>query len=174
MRTRILLALLGSAVLNGVALAVGRGGFLHVVAVLGCALYVGVPALAVWTCAYALENRFRLAGRIARVAMLVASVSVSTLLSLLPGREMAKRDIATAKAYCDSLISQIEQHHQTRGVYPPDLAPFWRQGDGPHLVRHSLHYWSDGAQYTFTFSDPRGMMNFVSYRSSDRSWAEWH
>jgi hypothetical protein len=159
---------------NVVALMVGRGYFIHWFAVLVIAIYVGAPAMVLGGCAYLLRKRFRFAGQLARVSIFISIVSVSTLISLLPGRELAKHDIAAGKAFCDSLISQIERDKRTRGAYPPDLSAIWRRGDGPRLVRKDLHYWSDGVQYEMTFGDPRGIMNFVSYSSMNPHWSEWH
>jgi hypothetical protein len=173
-RLIVCVGVLAAVAFNVVALVVGRGYFIHWFAVLVIAVYVGAPALVLGGCAYLLRKRFRFAGQLARVSVLVSIVSASTLISLLPGRELAKHDIATAKAYCDALISQIEQHKRTRGVYPPDLSAFRRQGDGPRLVRRNLHYWSDGVHYEMTFGDPRGIMNFVSYGSMNPRWSEWH
>jgi len=174
MRLIVSVGVLAAVAFNVVALVIGRGYLLHSLAVLAIAVYVGAPALVLGGCAYLLRKRFRFAGQLARVSVLVSIVSASTLISLLPGSELAKHDIATAKAYCDTLISQIEREKRAHGVYPPDLSAFWRQGDGPRLVRRGLHYSSDGVQYEMTFGDPRGIMNFVSYRSINPGWSEWH
>jgi hypothetical protein len=174
MRLVVSLTVLASVGLNAVALLIGRGSFFHWVVVLAIAFYVAAPAMVLGVFAYLLKNRFRLAGQVARIAIIVSIVSASTLISLLPARALAKHDIDAAKAYCDGLIRKIELEKRANGVYPTDLSAFWHQGDGPWLLRRGLQYWSDGGQYEMTFGDPRGIMNFVSYRSMNSSWSEWH
>lgn len=180
MRMIVSVGVLASALLNGVALAAGRGSFIHWFAVMVIATYVGVPALVIGACSYFLRNRFLFAQRLARVAALVAVVSASTLVSLIPGRELVKGDIAAAKKYCESLIPEIDEYQRAHGAYPLDISLIPQSGEVPRLLRGSqsrgefCQYWSDGSEFSFNFGDPRGIMNFIGYNSHVRRWSEWH
>ena len=45
------------------------------------------------------------------------------------------------------------------------------RGEVPRLLRGSqCYYSSDGSEFTFNLTDPRGMMNFIGYNSRTRRW----
>jgi hypothetical protein len=104
---------------------------------------------------------------------LVAVISASTLISLLPGNALAKRDIAAAKTYCESLIPEIDAYQRAHGAYPLDISLITRSSDVPRLLRGFRYYLSDGSEFSMSFVDPRGIMNFIGYNSHVRTWSEW-
>ena len=168
------LVVVASALLNGVAIVAGRGSFYHLLAVLGAAIYVGVPALIGFVCSRLVRERVPLARRLAPVAGAVALVSASTLLSLVPGAAVARRDIAAARSYCESLIPAIDEYQRTHGAFPSNIVFVAKDREVPRLLRGVTYYWSDGTEFTINFGDPRGMMNFIGYNSETRRWSEWH
>ena len=174
MRANVFFAVLASALVNAVAIAAGRGSFAHYLAVFALGIYVGVPAAVICLCSWLVRDRFPFAGRMARGAGLVACVSASALLSLVPGTALAKRDIAAARSYCDSLIPAIDQYQRTHGVFPSNIVFVAKDREVPRLLRGVTYYWSDGNEFIINFGDPRGMMNFIGYSSETRRWSEWH
>lgn len=173
MRRLIRLSVAAAVGLNAVATLAGRGSFPQMIVVVGTAAYIGLPALIVSLVLYALRSRYGRARSVAVVAAAVAAVALSLLTSLPLGHLVANRDLAGAKAYCERIIAGLEEHKQTTGAYPPDVARWWTSGDGPPLLRHSLSYSTDGGDFELTFVDPRGLMGYVSYRSRERRWVEW-
>jgi len=162
---------IGSVVLNGLALLVGRGSFGHEFVVLVVAIYAGGAALFVAACAYPLRNRSLFARRLARGAALVAVVSASAPISLVPGRYLARRDIAAAKKRCESLIPQITEYRVAHGVYPRNISV--AASDEVSGLARACAYASDGAHFSFTLGDPRTIMTFIGYESRTRQWSEW-
>ena len=110
----------------------------------------------------------------ARIAVGVFVLTASLIISLIPGKALAKHDIAAASTYCESLIPSIDRYRQEHGVYPLEIATVAQGEDMPRLLRNTRFYWSEGPAYGFNFGDPRGMMNFVGYNSHTRLWDEWH
>ena len=172
--TRRLTGIVGLALLlNVVATCVGRGSFAHALVVLLAAVYVGFPLLVVGLILWSLRRRWPRTRGAALVAWAIAAIGLSLAASLWPGHRLAETDIAEAKAYCEQLAAQIEQHKQTAGTYPPDLSALRNAGEGPRLLRDTLSYSSDGAQFELSFVDPRAILGGLSYRSADRRWVEW-
>lgn len=162
-----------SVLLNGLAIWFGRGSFVHLLAAIVVAAYVGLPAFIAGTLFYALRARYVRARTIATIAWTVAAIALSMLVSLWPGQRLAARDIEEAKAYCEALALRLEQRKQAAGTYPSDLGGLHERGNGPRLVRQSLFYSSDGRQFELLFADPRGLMEGLAYHSGDRRWVAW-
>ena len=173
MRRLILGAFAAAVVLNLLLTVFGRGSFFHTILAVGIAAYAGLPAFIAGTVFYALRARYRRAQRISVLCWTVSAVAVSLLVSLWAGTYLALRDIADAQDYCDAIVVRLDEVHQSTGHYPSDLSAVRHDGDGPRLVRQSLSYSSDGNQFELTFSDPRGIMNGLAFRSRDRRWVEW-
>ena len=109
MRNTMLLKLaLVSALLNAGMVILGRGSWLHTVAVLFGGIYVGLPALFLGGCGYLTGYR----KDVARIAVAVFVLTASLVISLIPGRVLVKHDIAAARAYCESLMPGIDRYRQ--------------------------------------------------------------
>jgi hypothetical protein len=174
MRNKVLW-ILAAAFLNAGIAVVGRGSFSHTFAVLAAGIYIGFAALILAGCGYVFGQRFAWVRLIGRIALVVFVLTESLLISLIPGRLLANRDIAMAKTYCESLIPVIDRYRQEHGAYPLVLATVVQGGDVPHPLRRGRFYWSDGKTYSFDIGDPRGMMNnFVGYSNQTRRWSNWH
>ena len=170
MRTILLILASVSALLNAGMVILGRGSWLHTVAVLAAGIYVGLPALFLGGCGYLVGYR----KDVARIAVAVFVLTTSLVISLIPGRALVKHDIAAARTYCESLMPGIDRYRQEHGVYPLTIAVVAHGENMPRLLRNTSFYWSDGLTYGFNFGDPRGMMNFAGYNSQTRQWDEWH
>jgi hypothetical protein len=166
-------AVIASAVLNALAVFVGRGSFVHMLAVAVVTLYIAGPALVVAACAFLLRKRVAAARGLAYGAAIAACALASTLVSLWPGREIAKHDIEVAETRCESLIPPIEDFQRVRGVYPSAIATMTERPD-MRRIGQDCQYWSDGSSFHFNLGDPRGIMNFIGFDSRTRRWSEWH
>lgn len=166
-------AVIASAVLNALAVFVGRGSFVHMLAVAVVTLYIAGPALVVAACAFLLRKRVAAARGLAHGAAIAACALASTLVSLWPGREIAKHDIEVAETRCESLIPPIEDFQRVRGVYPSAIATMTERPD-MRRIGQDCQYWSDGSSFHFNLGDPRGIMNFIGFDSRTRRWSEWH
>jgi hypothetical protein len=163
-----------AALLNGGLAVIGRGGVIHTLSVLAVGIYIGLPALIVVGCGFGFGDRFAWVRKMGRIALVVLVLTESLFISLIPGRILLKHDIAAAKTYCESLIPVIDKYRREHGVYPSVLGTVQQNREVPRLLRDRVFYWSDGKVYGFDFSDPRGFMNFVGYRSETRNWFNWH
>lgn len=175
MRRLVALAALAGLLLNGLAIWLGRGSFVHTIGVIAIAAYVGLPALIAGILFYALRSRYGRARTIGIAAWTVSIVALSGLLSLWPGRALADHDVAEAKAYCEQLAARLDALRQQTGRYPADLSTLRAAAVEPRLVRESLSYSSgaDGATFELAFTDPRQLMTGLAYHSGDRRWVDW-
>lgn len=153
---------------------VGRGSFLHWVAVMALLAYVAVPALVVAGVAMSLCRKWKAGSITARLAGTVALVAASTIVSLWPGSILRNHDIRAAKGYCESLVPKLEAFHRAHGSYPSSVEPVADTSHLPRLLRGSQFYHSDGREYSFLFSNPARMMNFIEFSGAMKSWSEWH
>lgn len=172
-RRFVVAAVLLAVALNVAAALLGRGSFAHLILVMVASIYVAPPLFAAGIGLWVMRRRFPTARPFAIVAWTLAAIALSSAVSLVAGSRLSSRDIAEAKVYCEELAARLDEHKRAVGTFPADLSRFRHDADGPRLIRHSLSYWSDGAQFQLTFANPRGLLNGLSYRSSDRRWVEW-
>jgi hypothetical protein len=151
---------------------IGRGTFVHDVASLMFAIYIGAPALLVGFTTFMFRRRSEVAKRVAMIMGTIVFAAISSLLSLPIGAVIADHDVADAERYCESLIPQLESYKRAHGTYPRALAPSIHLDDEPRLLRRSLHYSSDGTTFSFSFDDSRGLLNFREFSSETRRWSD--
>ena len=175
MRRPLLIAGVTALVLNVLFTFIGRGSFIHLVMVLGLVLWIASPVLllAAVTMVVATRMEKRLYAKAAYVVLLASLVMWSLSISILTGDVVRERDIARAKAYCESLIPALERHRGQRGSYPQTLEGISLAKEHPRLLIGSAFYRSDGEAYCFDFGDPGRLMGYVAYDSTRREWHEW-
>ena len=162
-----------AALLNVAMVVILRGGFGHTVLAGIVALWLGIPAVLVGGAVYAVGHHSQRARRIGARIAVCGVVCISGIISIPPGNWLLGRDIAAAELYCEPLIVQIDAYYRTHGSYPPDLSAFHDDRHRPLLIG-SLRYWSNGSTFGLDINDPRGMMNWIGYSSTDRQWRAWH
>jgi hypothetical protein len=164
-----------SALLNVALLLVLRGGFGHMVIAMAFAVWLGIPGVLVGGSVYAVWHHSLPARRIGRGIVVFGAVCISGLISLAPGYWLVERDIAIAQRYCEALTVQLDDYKRVHGEYPPDLSQIRRDPTVPRLVIiGGMGYWSTGSTFALNINDPRGMMNWIGYSSTDRQWRRWH
>ena len=168
MRSRHLVPLSIAVIVNVVLIFVGRGSFLHMVGVMGLVVWVALPAGAVAGLLYFMKRR----GRFARVTFAIACVALSTIVSAVGGTFLLQHDIAQAKAFCESLVPKLEQHRAKTLSYPDRIEAIDRRTP-PRLLRDGDYYSGSPNAYSFSFSDPGGMMNGFAWDSHAGRWEEW-
>ncbi len=176
MRNSLLIAAGAAIALNILATFIGRGSFLHVVSMLGLAVWVVGPMLlsAAVVMVVAAKLRERKYFRVAYVLFLGLLVLGSLSISAYFGHFVRERDIAHAKRYCESLVPALDRHKNQHGQFPVSLDSTGRSGGVPRLLRGKSFYTSDGEEFRFEFGDPGALMAFVAYNSNQRAWYTWH
>jgi hypothetical protein len=161
-----------AAILNVVLIFVGRGSFLHLVGVMGAVVWVALPAGVISGLLRFVTRRNGAPNRFARVTLAIMCVALSTVVSAVAGSFVLQRDIAQAKAFCESLIPKLEQHRAKTLSYPDRLESIDRRTP-PYLLRSRPYYTGSPNAYSFSFDDPGGMMNGFAWSSDANRWEEW-
>lgn len=106
------------------------------------------------------------------VLLLSGIVAVAGLMALaLPvNRFIQDSAVSAAKAYPDLIAPLLEEYRQQHGAYPSSLDQLPSHPRIPRLLRSSYGYRSDGQHYTFTFSQPGGMIDVWDYSSETHMW----
>jgi hypothetical protein len=72
-----------------------------------------------------------------------------------------------------SLLPALDDYKHAHGTYPRDLKVVSGKHELPRMLRDFPYYWTDGAEFHFTFLDPSGMMNGFEYSSRSKRWAKF-
>jgi hypothetical protein len=166
--------LIAAAALNSLALIIGRGSWMHTVGVLSVLLWLCLPILVISGLLFVVGRPYEMARWLAVRAAVAVGVLASTGISAALGVPLAAWDVARAQAHCEKFIPAIEDYKRAHGAYPRDLSFLPRQSWRPYLAGSDCGYdvYQSGA-FGFTFSDPRGLMRFVSYGSETGKWSVW-
>ena len=107
----------------------------------------------------------------------IAAIIGMQLMTLPAGKWLYAYDVRNAEQFCEALIPEIDAYKQKNGRYPEKITDVsLMTGDLPRLLRRqsSSLYHSDGKSFGFTFNDPIGMMNFISFNDKDRRFVDFH
>jgi hypothetical protein len=153
----------------------GRGSVLHITAVLGFNLWIGVPLLILTGAAWVISNLpYSDQGRIhhaARMMLVGVGILSSQLISIPAGQMLLAHEVREAQAYCEALIPTLDGIKEKQGVYPKSQEEIIKeQKDLPRLLRSDRFYWRNGQVFTFSFKDPAGVSNFYEFNSAKRKW----
>ena len=176
MRKPLLFVVMAAVVLNSLATFIGRGSFLHTVALMALCMWIVAPVLllAGVTMVVAAKHGARGYYRAAQVALLGALALGSLCISALTGGLVRERDIAEAKRYCESYVPSLDRHRSEHGKYPPSLDEVARTDEVPRLLANATFYWPDGDEFRFEFGDPGALMSFITDDSERRAWETRH
>jgi hypothetical protein len=152
--------------------ACGRGSFGSVVLAIGLTLLMSVAVLiGLGLMFLARSTTTKALG--AWVCLVGVSVVGGCLLSLPAGAAVNRADIAKAKQFCDLLRPELERHKAAKGAYPERLSEIRLPGLPPRLLDDRCYSTSSDGAYSFTISDPSGLMNGHRYESGSGTWYEW-
>lgn len=160
-----------ATIVNVALVFFGRGSFLHSVIAISLIVWVALPAFAVAVLCVLLRKRGPGFRRTARWTAGIGVIASSCLISLPIGSALLRHDIATARAFCESLVPKIEAYRAHHGKYPRDIRAVAGSGATPRLLEAPGYYGSNGESYSFFFEDPSGMMNSFSYDSATKTWS---
>jgi hypothetical protein len=167
----VVVALAISAVLNTIAVMVGRGSYAQTMFVLHAILFVGLPAFVAGLVLMIAgrENRWNLflAGYALNLVSLVAGLMV---VSAFVGFFIADRDVRETKEYCEWLVPQLEKYRQDKGQYPDDIDEIISRGLEPPLLLGNTFYRKAGEGYVMEFRDPSTKSRMVEYSSWKKQW----
>lgn len=148
--------------------------------VMGIVLYVAVPLGIVGFAALLLGKLWfgRKLKWVGIIALAGAEVLVVELLISSPlGYMVQEHDVAEARAYCESLIDDLEAHRERTGSYPEtldEIQPERRQL--PHLLRNTEFYSREreGDSFSFKFELPDSFPKTIHlYNSEDGEWTTY-
>jgi len=112
------------------------------------------------------------------IALAGAEVLVVELLISVPlGFALQDHDVAEARAYCESLIDDLQAYRERTGSYPErfdEIQPERRQL--PHLLRNTEFYSREreGDSFSFKFELPDSFPNTIHlYNSKDNNWTTY-
>ena len=148
----------------------GRGNFLHgILGVCGAAIAFG---------AYVLGRtivHFKVFHCLARIFTAIAILLSFVFLSVFTGNMVLDHDIKKAKRFCEDLVPLLDAYQKANGEYPGGLNKIPpKDKKPPRIVRGDSFYYSrEGDSFSFSFSDPGGMMNGWGYSGKHKEWYEW-
>lgn len=174
--TFIVAGLLG-LILALAATFVGRGHFGAAIIAIGLVFYVGLPLGIVGLVALLL-GKWRFGGKLKWVGIIAlagAEVLTIQLISLPLGFALQERDVAKARAYCESLIDGLEAHRERTGSYPEDLGEIQPKSTQlPRLLGKGEFYSGHGDSFSFEFMVPDGLLPAIHvYDSADGNWTTY-
>jgi len=92
--------------------------------------------------------------------------------SVFAWRARVQRQVVTAKAFCESLLPNIQKARSASGSYPVKVdAEWWTGRQVPALVRTQDFYLSDGSTFLLRFRDPSAFWDDVW--GFDSRWMGW-
>ena len=102
----------------------------------------------------------------------LTAVAVYTLfmgLAFISNRYVHEQAVVAAKKYPVKVARLLETYRQTNGFYPSNLSEISSAPRLPWLLRR-YGYRSDGLTYSFSFSQPGGLIDSWDYDSQTQSW----
>jgi hypothetical protein len=166
----VVVALVISAVLNTIAVMVGRGSYEHITLVLYGILLVGFPTFVASLILMIMgQKRWNLffAGYVLNLVSLVVCLMIA---SGFIGLFVASRDVKDAKAYCESLVPRLEKYKDDKGEYPEQIDEIVSRGTEPEMFLGKPFYMKVGKGYSFEFRHPSKKMEVVGYSSWRGTW----
>ena len=153
---------------------IGRGSFTSFFLVLALILYAGAPlfllSLILWGIA-----RYRRKDSWARDAKRGLFVSLCLAALMFPtwgADRVAKYDVTRAKAFCESLLPELNDIHAKTGAYPEDISTLESYKNPPWLLRYESFYYSNGDSFSFSFHDNVTLLESWTLKDSEQTW--WH
>jgi len=160
----------------------GRCYFTHWWAVLIVNLWGTGPALLLGIIAYVIAKKFKSNKVMWVAAILFAFVIIASLqlLSIQWGSPLYDHDVEEAQEFCETVISQIEQHKAETGEYPETIDDYLPpQEEQPRLLQgkyQDVLYYRDfdpqnPGHFEIYFDDPAAMLGGAyRYASNQPNW----
>ncbi|MEZ6191192.1 MAG: hypothetical protein R3C45_07860 [Phycisphaerales bacterium] len=104
-----------------------------------------------------------------------AGITFALLLQIpgyMLGQTLLSKDIAAAKAYCESLVVALDQHYNDYGHYPQSMDNLLPESERPRLLTKDFCRLED-TKFSFEIYDPAELMGFYDYSSEKREWTHW-
>ena len=134
-------------------------------------VWIGIPALLVagilWLIAFHCGHSNRAA---LTILSIVAAFGCFVGLAIPPNRFVQQRAVEAAKEYPSRVAQLLEAYRSSHGAYPTNLAQLPSMPSLPRLLRSSYGYRSDGSSYSFSFSQPGGLIDTWEYSSETKTW----
>lgn len=181
MNTKLLTFLfivLGSLLVALLSNFIFRGAYAHLIVILFLNVFLALP-LAFLALVAGLLYFFLSRNWLLWIATVSLAVSVSLFLQVpfqVLGENLLHEDIASAKAYCESLVPLLDAHKSATGSYPASLdklsPPIPRPL--PRLLRNRNFYLTspDGFAFHFEVEDRLMFTSTYLYTSGDHDWQE--
>jgi len=149
---------------------IGRGSFLH--GILG--FYAAVIAFGSYIVGRIIVH-FKPTQLFSRICIALAIVLAFCFLSIFTGNIVLDFDIQQTKSFCEHLVPLLNAYQKENGEYPASLNKILPKDKKlPMIVRSDNFYYNrEGDSFSFSFSDPGGMMNGWAYSAKRKEWYEW-
>ena len=117
------------------------------------------------------NRKMRLAARFSPVATAISLIVVILLGLSLGVLARARGRVRQAKAFCESIVPQIEAVRRQTGYYPTNADPSWWAGQvPPALIRTQDFYLKTGRGYLLRFKDPSAIMDDIWGLETGTNW----
>ena len=149
---------------------IGRGYFLH--GILG---FYGAAAAFGAFIVGRIAAHFKPTHFFSRICIALVIVFTFCFLSIFTGNMILDNDIKRAKRFCESLVPLLDAYQKENGEYPVGINNILPLNSKPLMLVRSrnFYYNREGDSFSFSFSDPGGVMNGWAYSGKHKEWYEW-